>query len=109
MAEINAHCCFFFLFTRPSSPLFDGSNEHVLNLIKIIHTSLRSCAMYESVTLQMHWRTPQSKIDTLDRSLTNWIAAKQNLWFVPSTTVMFQSTNFQQYLEVTIGIGRSGT
>ncbi|KAF9077757.1 Mechanosensitive ion channel-domain-containing protein [Rhodocollybia butyracea] len=95
------------VFTR-----VDGTETYYFNSqlsAKFITNVRRSGDMYESVTLQMHWRTPQSKIDTLERSLNNWLATEQNRWFVPSTTVMFQSINFQRYLEVTIGIGHNGT
>ncbi|KAJ4472105.1 Mechanosensitive ion channel-domain-containing protein [Lentinula aciculospora] len=90
----------------------DGTETYYFNSqlsSKFITNVRRSGQMYENVTLQIHWRTPIAKLDALEKYLNNWLQTEQNRWFVPSTAIMFQSINFQRYLEVTIGIGHNGT
>ncbi|KAG6889058.1 hypothetical protein C0995_004341, partial [Termitomyces sp. Mi166 len=64
--------------------------------------------MFESLTMQVAWRTPLEKLDTLERLMNEWLSTEENRWFQPSTSVVIQHIEFQRYLTITLGIGHNG-
>ena len=58
----------------------------------------------ENLTMQVNWRTPMEKLDQLEKCMNNWLQTEENRWFQPSTSVVLQNIDYQQYLEITIGI-----
>ncbi|KAJ7781634.1 Mechanosensitive ion channel-domain-containing protein [Mycena metata] len=95
------------IFTR-----WDGTESYYFNsqlANKFITNVRRSGKMFESVTMQVAWRTPLAKLDALEAAVNTWLSTEQNRWFVPSTSITLQHIDFQRYLEITIGFGHNGT
>lgn len=63
--------------------------------------------MAEACTIQVAWRTPQAKLDALEKKLNAWLATEENRWFEPTTSVVLQNISYQRYLECTIGISHN--
>ncbi|KDQ12033.1 hypothetical protein BOTBODRAFT_34893 [Botryobasidium botryosum FD-172 SS1] len=90
----------------------DGTQSYYFNsqlFTKFITNVRRSGKMFESLTMQINWRTPLSKLDALESAINQWIEADENRWFQSNTSVVLQKIEFQRYLECTIGIGHNGT
>ncbi|KAJ7229071.1 Mechanosensitive ion channel-domain-containing protein [Mycena pura] len=95
------------VFTR-----WDGTESYYFNsqlANKFITNVRRSGKMFESLTMQVAWRTPLAKLDALDAAINKWLATEENRWFVPSTNITLQHIDFQRYLEFTMAIGHNGT
>ncbi|KAJ7477111.1 Mechanosensitive ion channel-domain-containing protein [Mycena galericulata] len=95
------------VFTR-----WDGTESYYFNsqlATKFITNVRRSGKMFESLTMQVAWRTPLAKLDALETAINTWLSTEQNRWFVPSTGVTLQHIDFQRYLEFTMAIGHNGT
>ena len=58
--------------------------------------------------MQVAWKTPLEKLDSLEQCLNDWLSTEPNRWFEPSTSVTLQKINYQRHLELTIGIGHNG-
>ena len=54
--------------------------------------------------MQVAWRTPMEKLDQLQKCINNYLQIEENRWFRPSTALTLQKIEYQQYLEITIGI-----
>ena len=54
--------------------------------------------------MQVAWRTPLEKLDQLEKCMNHWLQTEENRWFQPSTGVTLQHIEYQQFLEITIGI-----
>ncbi|KAJ7067872.1 hypothetical protein C8F01DRAFT_978575 [Mycena amicta] len=94
-------------FTR-----WDGTESYYFNsqlCNKFIINVRRSGKMFESLTMQVAWRTPLEKLDALDAAINKWLSTEENRWFVPSTNITLQHIDFQRYLEFTMAIGHNGT
>ncbi|KAJ7047743.1 Mechanosensitive ion channel-domain-containing protein [Mycena alexandri] len=95
------------IFTR-----WDGTESYYFNsqlANKFITNVRRSGKMFESLTMQVAWRTPLAKLDALEAAVNTWLSTEQNRWFVPGTSVTLQHIDFQRYLEFTMGFGHNGT
>ncbi|KAF8211527.1 Mechanosensitive ion channel-domain-containing protein [Mycena galopus ATCC 62051] len=95
------------VFTR-----WDGTESYYFNSQlsnKFITNVRRSGKMFESLTMQVAWRTPLAKLDALEAAMNTWLSTEQNRWFVPSTSIALQHIDFQRYLEFTMGFGHNGT
>ncbi|KAJ7638469.1 hypothetical protein FB45DRAFT_902962 [Roridomyces roridus] len=95
------------VFTRA-----DGTESYYFNsqlATKLITNVRRSGKMFESLTMQVAWRTPTEKLDALETAINSWLSTEENRWFVPSTSITIQSINFQRYIEFTMAIGHNGT
>lgn len=57
--------------------------------------------------MQVHWRTPWEKLDSLIDSLNAWLETEPNRWFQTSTSMMPQHIDYMRSMEVTIGIGHN--
>ncbi|KAG6863035.1 hypothetical protein C0991_008615, partial [Blastosporella zonata] len=64
--------------------------------------------MFESLTLQVAWRTPLEKLDMLEKLMNEWLSTEENRWFDPRTSVALQHIEFQRYLTLTMGITPNG-
>lgn len=58
--------------------------------------------------MQVAWRTPLEKLDSLEKLMNEWLSTEENRWFDPSTSVVLQHIEFQRYLTVTMGIQHNG-
>ena len=65
--------------------------------------------MSEACELQVSWRTPQWKLDALEKSMNDWIDSDEKRWFKPGTSIGFSKIDFQRALYLNIGIGHNGT
>ncbi|KAH7931366.1 hypothetical protein BV22DRAFT_1027599 [Leucogyrophana mollusca] len=95
------------VFTRS-----DGTETYYFNsqlFTKFITNVRRSDKMVESLTMQVAWRTPLDKLDTLQQLLNDWLATEENRWFQPTTSVTLQHIDFQRHLELTITIPHNST
>ncbi|KAJ7237191.1 Mechanosensitive ion channel-domain-containing protein [Mycena haematopus] len=95
------------VFTR-----WDGTESYYFNsqlANKFITNVRRSGKMFESLTMQVAWRTPLAKLDALEAAMNTWLSTEPNRWFVPGTSVTLQHIDFQRYLEFTMGFGHNGT
>ncbi|KAJ6516274.1 Mechanosensitive ion channel-domain-containing protein [Mycena sanguinolenta] len=95
------------VFTR-----WDGTESYYFNsqlANKFITNVRRSGKMFESLTMQVAWRTPLAKLDALEAAMNTWLSTEENRWFVPGTSVTLQKIEFQRYLEFTMGFGHNGT
>ncbi|KAF9452011.1 hypothetical protein P691DRAFT_661968 [Macrolepiota fuliginosa MF-IS2] len=63
---------------------------------------------FESLAMQVTWRTPLEKLDALEHCLNEWLSTEENRWYEPSTSITLQNIVYQRYLELTIGIGHNG-
>ncbi|KAF7330761.1 EF-hand domain-containing protein [Mycena venus] len=91
------------VFTR-----WDGTESYYFNsqlTNKFITNVRRSGKMFESLTMQVAWRTPLAKLDALEAAMNTWLSTEQNRWFVPGTGVTLQHIDFQRYLEFTMAFG----
>ncbi|KAF8640037.1 hypothetical protein AX17_001279 [Amanita inopinata Kibby_2008] len=89
----------------------DGSETYYFNsqlFSKFITNVRRSDKTFESLLLQVAWRTPLEKLDALEKCLNDWLSTEENRWFEPSTNITFQHIVYQRYLELSIGIGHNG-
>ncbi|GLB33413.1 putative mechanosensitive ion channel [Lyophyllum shimeji] len=94
------------VFTRA-----DGTESYYFNsqlFTKFITNVRRSGKTFENLTMQVAWRTPLEKLDMLEKLMNEWLSTEENRWFEPSTSVVLQQIEFQQYLTVTLGIGHNG-
>ncbi|KAG8902323.1 hypothetical protein FRB99_004631 [Tulasnella sp. 403] len=90
----------------------DGSQTYYFNsmlLTKFINNARRSATMAENLEMQVSWRTPQWKLDKLEKRMNEWIDSDEKRWFKSGTSVSFSKIDFQRALTVTIGIGHNGT
>lgn len=78
-------------------------------LQKFINNARRSDNMAETLEMQVNWKTPQWKLDTLEKKLNEWIDQDEKRWFKPGTSIGFSKIEFQRALTLTIGIGHNGT
>ncbi|KAG0699854.1 Mechanosensitive ion channel-domain-containing protein [Suillus ampliporus] len=88
----------------------DGTETYYFNsqlFTKFITNVRRSDKMAESCTIQVAWRTPQEKLDALEKKLNTWLSTEENRWFQPTTSVVLQNISYQRYLECTIGISHN--
>lgn len=95
------------VFTRS-----DGTETYYFNsqlFTKFITNVRRSGKMAESCTIQVAWRTPQAKLDALEKKLNLWLSTEENRWFQPTTSVVLQNISYQRYLECSIGIPHNST
>ncbi|KAK7061385.1 EF-hand domain-containing protein, partial [Favolaschia claudopus] len=95
------------VFTRSDGMESYYFNSQLAN--KFITNVRRSGKMFESLTMQVAWRTPLTKLDALEAAMNNWLSTEQNRWFVPGTSVTLQRIEFQHYLEFTMAYGHNGT
>lgn len=58
----------------------------------------------ENCTLYFSWKTPMEKIDELEKCINDWLSVEENRWYQPSTSIVLQAINNQNYLEVSIVI-----
>ncbi|KAH0587103.1 hypothetical protein H2248_005920 [Termitomyces sp. 'cryptogamus'] len=89
----------------------DGSETYYFNsqlFNKFITNVRRSGDMFESLTMQVAWRTPFEKLDALEHLMNEWLSTEENRWYQPSTSVVIQHIEFQRYLTITLGIGHNG-
>jgi len=89
----------------------DGTTTYYFNsqlFAKFITNIRRSGKQFESLTLQVSWRTPLEKLDRLEALLNEWLQIEENRWFEPSTSCVLQTIDFQKSLTVTFGIGHNG-
>ncbi|KAG8992340.1 hypothetical protein FRB94_011709 [Tulasnella sp. JGI-2019a] len=94
-------------FIRSDGSLMYYFNSILLN--KFINNARRSGNMAENLEMQVNWRTPQSKLDALEKRLNEWIDSDEKRWFKPGTSISFSKIEFQRSLYLTIGIGHNGT
>ena len=40
--------------------------------------------------MQVNWKTPQKKLDALEKCINHWIDNDEKRWFVPGTNVVLQ-------------------
>jgi len=59
--------------------------------------------MFENLTMQVAWRTPLDKLDALEKCVNEWIQTEENRWFEPSTSLTFQTIDYQRHLVITMG------
>lgn len=64
--------------------------------------------MFENLTMQVAWRTPLEKLDALEKMLNEWLSTEEKRWLEPSTSIAFQSIDYQRCLNLTISIGHNG-
>ncbi|KAJ2930224.1 hypothetical protein H1R20_g6858, partial [Candolleomyces eurysporus] len=89
----------------------DGTETYYFNsqlFAKFITNVRRSDKTTEMLTLQVAWKTPLTKLDTLEKCLNDWLATEENRWYQPKTGVTLQHIVYQRYLELTIGIPHNG-
>jgi hypothetical protein len=60
--------------------------------------------MFENLTMQVAWRTPLEKLDALEKCVNEWIQTEENRWFEPSTSLTFQTIDYQRHLVITMGV-----
>ncbi|KAG8928018.1 hypothetical protein FRC01_006573, partial [Tulasnella sp. 417] len=90
----------------------DGSQTYYFNsmlLTKFIMNARRSDKMGEVMEMQINWRTPQWKLDALEKKLNEWIDSDDKRWYKAGTSIAFSKIEFQKALCVNIGIGHNGT
>jgi len=81
-------------------------NSQLFNMF--INNARRSDKTFESLTMQVSWRTPLEKLDELVTAMNEWLQTEENRWFEPSTSLVLQHIDFQRYLECTMAIGHNG-
>ncbi|EKM80242.1 hypothetical protein AGABI1DRAFT_120269 [Agaricus bisporus var. burnettii JB137-S8] len=89
----------------------DGTETYYFNsqlFAKFITNVRRSGNTFETVTMQVAWRTPLEKLDALEKCLNDWLETEENRWYEPSTNVTPQHIVYQRYLELTIGLTHNG-
>jgi hypothetical protein len=64
--------------------------------------------MFENLTMQVAWRTPLEKLDALEKCVNEWLQTEENRWFEPSTSLTFQTIDYQRHLEITMAFGHNG-
>ena len=68
----------------------------------------RSGKMFENLTMQVAWRTPLEKLDALEKCINEWLRTEENRWFEPSTSLTFQTIDYQRHLVITVAFGHNG-
>ncbi|KAF5363319.1 hypothetical protein D9756_000581 [Leucocoprinus leucothites] len=89
----------------------DGTETYYFNsqlFLKFITNVRRSGKTFETLPIQVAWRTPLEKLDALEHCLNEWLATEENRWFEPTTSITLQHIVYQRYLELTIGISHNG-
>jgi len=95
------------VFTRA-----DGTETYYFNSLlftKFITNVRRSGKMFENLTMQVAWRTPLEKLDALEKCVNEWLQTEENRWFEPSTSLTFQTIDYQRHLVITMAFGHNGT
>ncbi|KAF7978317.1 hypothetical protein HWV62_929 [Athelia sp. TMB] len=95
------------VFTRA-----DGTDTYYFNSLlftKFITNVRRSGKMFENLTMQVAWKTPLEKLDELERRMNEWLQTEENRWFETSTSLTFQTIDFQRHLTITMAFGHNGT
>ena len=64
--------------------------------------------MFENLTMQVAWRTPMEKLDALEKCVNEWLQTEENRWFEPSTSITFQTIDYQRHLVITMAFGHNG-
>ncbi|KAG8976703.1 hypothetical protein FRB90_009050, partial [Tulasnella sp. 427] len=79
----------------------DGSQTYYFNsmlLTKFIMNARRSDKMGEVMEMQINWRTPQWKLDALEKKINEWIDSDEKRWYKPGTSIAFSKIEYQKAL-----------
>ena len=64
--------------------------------------------MFENLTMQVAWQTPLEKLDALEKCVNEWLQTEENRWFEPSTSLTFQTIDYQMHLVITMAFRHNG-
>ncbi|KAL7413512.1 Mechanosensitive ion channel-domain-containing protein [Mrakia frigida] len=80
----------------------------LLSAMKIINVR-RSGDMAEGLSFSVGWGTPTSKLDELEKCVSNWLATSEQRDLGASSAIMVQKIEFQTRIECTFGIPHLST